>query len=173
MQRRIDLGPLDRDLRRLSGQAGSVVAQQGAQGFVVATFDDDLRQDLGHRGAGRDSAQMFLPVFADNTQQVFIGQDRRGGQDGRGDGGIVIGEVVNQGVGGVGCPGEPGGQFGANRGLHICRKAGQNRAIEGVLGGGACRSPEKMLGQFAQQGAALLARPLLGHGDQLRQTRCH
>ena len=100
---------------------------------------------------------MILPVFTDNPQQVFIGQDRRSGQDRGGDARLVIGKAVDQGVGGVGRMGEPGGQFGANRGLHVGRQASQHGAVQGVLGGGACRSAKKMRGQFAQQGPALLA----------------
>ena len=76
-------------------------------------------------------------------------------------------------MGGVRRIGEAGRQFGADGGLHIGGQAGQDGAVQGVLGGGPGRGAEEMFGQLAQQGAALLARPFLGHGDQFGEAGRH
>lgn len=100
---------------------------------------------------------MRLAMAAHHAQQVFVGQDRRGREHGFGDSGLVIGQSADQGMGRIGRVREPGGQFGANRGLHVSRQTGQDGSVEGVFGGAAGRGSKEMPGQFTQQGAALLA----------------
>ena len=91
VQGRVDLGPLDCGLGGRARQLGAVVAQQEAQGFVVATLDNDVGHGLGHGGTLGHGAQVVLAVDVDDAQQVILGQDAGDSQNHRGDVGLVIG----------------------------------------------------------------------------------
>ena len=110
---------------------------------------------------------MVLAVLAHDAQKVLVGQDRRRGQHGTGDGGFIVGQPTDQVVRRVRRRGEACRQFGADGGLHVGRQPGQDGAVQGVFGRSAGRPAEEMLGQLAQQGAPFFAGALFGQPDQL------
>ena len=62
---------------------------------------------------------MALAALAHDLDQILVGQDGGGAQNLFGDLDLVVGETADQAVGGVGGLGETGGQFGADRDLHL------------------------------------------------------
>ena len=114
---------------------------------------------------------MALAALAHDLDQVLVGQDGGGAQNLFGDLDLVVGETADQAVGGVGSLGETGGQFGADRDLHLGRQLGQHRAVErGFIGVGRRRAKE-VGRQFAQQQTTLFAGLLAGQGDEFGQAR--
>ncbi|MNX92965.1 hypothetical protein D3C86_1251320 [compost metagenome] len=115
---------------------------------------------------------MALAARADDLDQVGLGQHGRGAQDGLGHVlGLIIGQPADQLDGRIDGLGEFLGQFGANGDLHGVGQVAEHRTVEGRFGLAALGRAEEVVGQFAQQGAALLAGRLLSQGDQVGQAR--
>ena len=111
---------------------------------------------------------------ADHGKQILVGEHGRGPEHGAGDRGLVIGEPADQAGGRIRRVGESGGQLGPDGGLHVGGQADEHGIIKAVF---SCRTggvAEEALGKFTQQFAAVLARAVGGHRDQVGQAggRC-
>ena len=171
MQRGVQPGPLDGRFRRLAGEPGAIVAQQGAKGLVVAARNDHVRHRLWHLGARGHGAQVALAVLADHLQQVLIGQQGRGAQNGCGHRRFrIVGQGPDQAARREGGRAEPFGQLGAHRRLHVAGDFDEDAAVGVSLDLAGAGGAEEAAGELAQQGAPALAGGFPGERDQLGQS---
>ena len=167
---RIALGAFHGGLGRRARQLGAVVAQQDAQGPVVAALDDDFGHGLRDLDPARDGAHMVLALAADHADQIGVGQQGRAAQHRPGHLDLVFSEASDQAGRRIGRGGEPGGQLGADGRLHLVGQGFEHRAVEFSLGGAVLDLAQEVVGQFAQQQPALLAGGLVGESDEVGQA---
>ena len=153
-------------------QTRAIVADQDADGVVVAALDDDVRDGLGDRVALGHGAQVPLALGADHVEQVGFLKRAAGAQDRAGDLLHVHREGAGQAARRGGRGGEADRQFLADGLFHLGGKLGEDGAVELVLGGVGGAAAEEVVREFAQELAPLLAGRLSGQIDEVLEAGC-